>query len=88
MSEFVPGYEADSFHGISAPKGTPREIVDKLNAAVVAALADPMVKQRFKDVGQDIWPREQQTPEALSAFQKAEIERWWPIIKEAGIKVQ
>jgi tripartite-type tricarboxylate transporter receptor subunit TctC len=70
------------------PRGTPKDIVAKLNAAVVAALADPVVQQRFKDAGQSIWPRPQQTPEALAAHQKAEIERWWPIIKDAGIKVQ
>ena len=68
------------------PKGTPKDVVAKLNAAVVAALADPMVQQRFKDTGQSTWPRAQQTPEALAAHQKAEIERWWPIIKAAGIK--
>ena len=58
----------------------------KLNAIVVDALADPAVRQRLADLGQEIFPREQQTPEALGAFQKAEIEKWWPIIKEAGLK--
>jgi tripartite-type tricarboxylate transporter receptor subunit TctC len=83
----IPGLYLSFWHALWLPKGTPREIVDKINAAVVSALSDPMVKQRFKDVGQDIWPREMQTPEALAAFQKAEIERWWPIIKAADIKV-
>ena len=70
------------------PKDTPKDIVAKLNAAVVAALADPAVKKRFNDFGQELWPRDKQTPEALAAHQKAEIERWWPIIKASGIKVQ
>ena len=70
------------------PKDTPKDIVAKLNAAVVAALADPAVKKQFNDFGQELWPRDKQTPEALAAHQKAEIERWWPIIKASGIKVQ
>ena len=62
-------------------------VVAKLNAAVVDALADPTVRQRLAQIGQDIPPREQQSPEALHAYQKAEIEKWWPIIKAAGIKI-
>ena len=69
-----------------APQGTPKDLIAKLNGAVVEALADPAVRRRLTDLGQEIFPREQQTPEAPSAFQKAEIEKWWPIIKEAGIK--
>jgi tripartite-type tricarboxylate transporter receptor subunit TctC len=84
----VPGLYGSYWHGMWLPRGTPKDIVAKLNAAGVAALADPVVQQRFKDAGQSIWPRPQQTPEALAAHQKAEIERWWPIIKDAGIKVQ
>ena len=84
----VPGLYATFWHAIWAPKGTPKDIIAKLNGAVQAALADPGVQQRFKDQGQDIPPREQQTPEALYAHHKAEIEKWWPIIKEAGIKSQ
>jgi tripartite-type tricarboxylate transporter receptor subunit TctC len=84
----VPGLYGSYWHGMWLPRGTPKDIVAKLNAAVVTALADPVVQQRFKDAGQSIWPRAQQTPEALAAHQKAEIERWWPIIKAAGIKVQ
>ena len=68
------------------PKGTPKEIVGKLNAAVVETLADPNVRQRFAEQGQDIPAREQQTPAALAAFHKAEIEKWWPIVKAANIK--
>jgi tripartite-type tricarboxylate transporter receptor subunit TctC len=84
----VPGLYGSYWHGMWAPKGTPKDVIDKLNAAVVAALADPTVQKRFRDAGQSIWPRAQQTPAALAAHQKVEIERWWPIIKAAGIKAQ
>jgi tripartite-type tricarboxylate transporter receptor subunit TctC len=63
-------------------------VIAKLNAAVVDALADPTVRKRLADLGLQIVPREQQTPEALGGFQRAEIERWWPILKEAGIKAE
>jgi tripartite-type tricarboxylate transporter receptor subunit TctC len=76
------------WHGMWAPKGTPKDIVAKLNAAVVHALADPSVKKRLADIGQDVWPHEQQTPEALAAFHKAEIDKWWPIIRASGLKAQ
>jgi tripartite-type tricarboxylate transporter receptor subunit TctC len=69
-------------------KGTPPEIIAKLNAAFVETLADETVKKRFSDVGQDIWPREGQNPKALATHQQAEVERWWPIVKAAGIKTQ
>jgi tripartite-type tricarboxylate transporter receptor subunit TctC len=72
--------------GVFAPKGTPKNVVDKLNAALVEALADPAVRQRFADLGQEIFPRERQTPAALAALQKAEIEKWWPIIRAANVK--
>jgi len=68
------------------PKRTPNNIIAKLNAAVVQALADPGVRARLSDLGQEIFPRDQQTPEALRAVQKAEIEKWWPIIKDANLK--
>jgi tripartite-type tricarboxylate transporter receptor subunit TctC len=84
----LPGLYGSYWHGMWLPKDTPKDVVAKLNAAVVAALADPAVQQRFRDFGQNIWPREQQTPGALAAHQKAEIERWWPIVKAANIKVQ
>ncbi len=84
----VAGLYATFWHALWAPKGTPTEIIAKLNAAVVAALADPTVRERFADQGQDIPPRAQQTPEALHAHQKAEIEKWWPIIQKAGIRSQ
>jgi tripartite-type tricarboxylate transporter receptor subunit TctC/ABC-type uncharacterized transport system substrate-binding protein len=66
-----------------APRGTPRDVVAKLNSAAVTALADPTVRARLADLGMEISPRDQQTPEALGAYQKAEIEKWWPIIKQA-----
>jgi tripartite-type tricarboxylate transporter receptor subunit TctC len=82
----VPGMYISFWHGLWAPKGTPRDIVAKLNAAVVETLADPTVRQRLTDLGQVIATREEQTPEALAAFHKAEIEQWWPIIKAANVK--
>jgi tripartite-type tricarboxylate transporter receptor subunit TctC len=84
----VPGVHISFWHGLWAPKATPREIVTKLNAAVRAALADVAVRQRFADMGQEPPPADQQTPEALRAHHKAEIEKWWPIIKAAGIKAE
>ena len=82
----MPGFHLHVWHGLWAPKGTPPEIVAKINAAASEALADETVKKRFADIGQDIWPREEQTPAGLAALQKAEIEKWWPVIKAAGIK--
>ena len=82
----LPGFYASIWHGMWVPKATPREIIAKLDAAIVDALADPGVRQRLADLGQDIFPRDQQTPEALAAYHKAEIEKWWPVIKAAGIK--
>jgi len=82
----LPGFYVSVWFGIWAPKGTPREIVTKLNAAMVAALADPAARQRLGDLGQEITPREQQSPEAHAAFHKAEAEKWWPLVKAAGIK--
>jgi tripartite-type tricarboxylate transporter receptor subunit TctC len=84
----LPGLYIAGWFALFAPRGTPKEIVGKLNAAVVDALADPDVRRRLADLGQEIPPREQQTPEALAAFQKAEIEKWWPIIKAANIRAQ
>jgi tripartite-type tricarboxylate transporter receptor subunit TctC len=84
----LPGFYSSYWHGMWAPKGTPKEIVAKVNAALVGALAEPQVRQRLADMGQDIFLREQQTPQALAELQKAEIEKWWPIIKAAGIKAE
>ena len=74
------------WNGMWAPKGTPKDIIRKLNKAVVESLADTTVRKRLADIGQQIYPSEQQTPEALGAYHKAEIEKWWPIVKAAGIK--
>jgi tripartite-type tricarboxylate transporter receptor subunit TctC len=82
----LPGFYISFWHGLWAPRGTAKDVIAKLNAAVVDALSDPAVRQKFAEVGQDIFPREQQTPEALGAFHKEEIEKWWPIIKAANIK--
>ena len=82
----LAGVHISGWFALFAPKGTPAAIVSKLNAAVVEALADPNVRARLETLGQEIFPREQQTPEALAAYHKAEIERWWPIIKAANIK--
>jgi tripartite-type tricarboxylate transporter receptor subunit TctC len=82
------GFYISTWHAFWAPKGTPREIVLKLNAAAVAAMADPAVRKRIADQGMEVPPREQQTPEALAAYHKAEIEKWWPIIKANNIKPQ
>jgi tripartite-type tricarboxylate transporter receptor subunit TctC len=84
----VPGLHASFWHGLWAPKGTPKDIIAKLNAALVEALADSAVRRRVAEIGQGMWPREQQTPEALAAQQKAEIEKWWPIVKAANIKAE
>jgi tripartite-type tricarboxylate transporter receptor subunit TctC len=84
----VPGLYASGWFGFFAPKGTPNEAIAKLNGAMVQALADPAVRARFTDLGLDVASREQQRPEGLAAFHKAEIEKWWPIIKAAGIKAE
>jgi tripartite-type tricarboxylate transporter receptor subunit TctC len=82
----LPDLYALNWQATFLPKATPRDIVAKVNAAVVAALADPTVGRRLADLGQEIFPRDQQTPEALAAFQGTEIEKWWPIVKAANIK--
>jgi tripartite-type tricarboxylate transporter receptor subunit TctC len=82
----MPGFYIAVWHALWLPKDTPKDIVMRLNAAVRETLADPAVRQRLVELGQDIPPTDQQTPEALYAYHKAEIEKWWPIIKAAGIK--
>jgi tripartite-type tricarboxylate transporter receptor subunit TctC len=69
-----------------APKNVPQAIIGKLNAAAVEALSDQAVRSRLADLGYEVYPRERQTPEALGALRKADAEKWWPIIKELGIK--
>jgi tripartite-type tricarboxylate transporter receptor subunit TctC len=81
----APGLYISVWYGLWVPKGTPKDIIAKLNAAAVDAMADPTVRARMATFGLEIPPREQQTPEALGALQKAEIEKWWPIIKAAHI---
>ena len=84
----VPGLHFPFWHAIWAPKGTPKDVIAKLNAAVVETLADRGVRQRFNELGHEIAPREQQSPAALAAYHKAEIDKWWPIIKAANIKLE
>jgi tripartite-type tricarboxylate transporter receptor subunit TctC len=84
----LPDFYMSVWFGLWAPRGTPNGAIARLNSAVVAALADPVVRDRLAKLGLEISPLEQQTPEALGAYQKAEIEKWWPIIKAAGIKVE
>src|SRR6266581_1254627 len=82
----VPGLYMSGWFGFFAPKSTPRDIIDKLNSVIVQVLADPAVRTRFAELGLDVASRAQQTPEGLAAFQKAEIEKWWPIIRAANVK--
>jgi tripartite-type tricarboxylate transporter receptor subunit TctC len=84
----LPAVSFSIWFGLFAPIGTPKDIVGKLNAAAVEALADPAVRLRLADLGLEIFSREKQTPEALGALQKANAEKWWPIIKEFGIKAE
>jgi tripartite-type tricarboxylate transporter receptor subunit TctC len=84
----LPGYHVALWHGLWMPKGTPKPIIEKLNGAVVDALADPVVRGKLTELGQEIYPRTRQTPAALAALQKAEIEKWYPIIKAADIKLE
>jgi tripartite-type tricarboxylate transporter receptor subunit TctC len=82
----LPGFYMEAWQAIWAPKGTPKAVIEKLNASIMAALADPAVRSRLADVGQEIFPPERQTSQALADFHKAETEKWWPIIKAAGIR--
>ena len=84
----LPSLDISVWYGLWAPKGTPKDIIAKLNAAAVQALSEPTVRQRFAELGLDIPPRDRLTPEALAAYQKAEIEKWWPVIRGANIKTE
>jgi tripartite-type tricarboxylate transporter receptor subunit TctC len=84
----LPGFHFSHWYAFFVPKGTPKAIIDTLNAATVEALADPTVRRRLTDLGLEIFPRELQTPEALAAYHKADIEMWWPIVKAAGIRAE
>jgi tripartite-type tricarboxylate transporter receptor subunit TctC len=89
LSEFgITGATIDFWHALWTTKGTPKEAVDRLDAAVMSALANPAVQQRLETLGQVIYPRDQQNPAALAAYHRAEIDRWWPIMKAAGIKAE
>jgi len=84
----LPGLYMSVWSALWVPKGTPMEVIAKLNAAAVESMADPLVRKRLGDIGVDIPPRDQQTPEALGALHKAEVEKWWPLIKAANIKAE
>jgi tripartite-type tricarboxylate transporter receptor subunit TctC len=84
----LPGFYFSFWHALWAPKGTPRDIIARLNGAAVSTLADPALRQKLVDLAQEIFPPEQLTPGALAAFQQAEIDKWWPVIKAAGIKAE
>jgi tripartite-type tricarboxylate transporter receptor subunit TctC len=82
----LPGLYQTNWYALFAPKGTPINVISRLNAAIVASLSDPTVRQRFDSIEQEIPGLDQQSPEALRALQKADIQKWWPLIKTAGIK--
>ena len=84
----LPAIGTPSWNGLFAPSGTPKDVISKLNAAVVDALADLAVQSRLADISYQIFPTEQQTPEALAALQQADAKKWWPIIKTSGIKAE
>jgi tripartite-type tricarboxylate transporter receptor subunit TctC len=82
----VPGLSISFWHGLWTAKDTPKAVVDRLDAAVMAALANPAMRAKIEALGQVIFPADQQNPQALAAYHKAELDKWWPIIKSAGIK--
>jgi tripartite-type tricarboxylate transporter receptor subunit TctC len=84
----LPGFYFSFWHALWVPKGTPKDIVAKLSDALMKALADPATQKRLIDIGQEAFPADQQTPEALRKYQQAEIDKWWPIIKAANIKAE
>jgi tripartite-type tricarboxylate transporter receptor subunit TctC len=84
----TPGLYVAYWHAMWAPRGTPKDVVAKLNAAVGRALADPTISKRLSDIGHDPFPANQRTPQALTAYHKAEIDRWWPIVRASGLKAQ
>src|SRR5262249_48353477 len=83
----LPGFHMTLWSGMWVPKGTPKDVIAKLNAAAVAALNDPAVRKQFENLGLQMPPKDKQTPEALGEWQKAEIAKWWPIIKAANVRL-
>lgn len=84
----LPGMHITIWHGLWVPRGTPRDVIARLNAAAHAALDDPAVRGKLADLGQDIPPADKRSPAALRAFHKAEADRWWPLIRAAGVKIE
>ena len=84
----LPGFYFYFWHALWVPKGTPKDVIAKLNDALVKARNDPATHKRLDDIGQEFFPPDMATPEALAKFQKEEIDKWWPVIKAAGIKAQ
>ena len=84
----LPKLTRFGWYGLFAPKGTPKEIIGKLNASAVEVLTDAAVQSRFIELGYEVFPRQRRTPEALGAMQKADAEKWWPIIKELGLRAE
>jgi tripartite-type tricarboxylate transporter receptor subunit TctC len=84
----LPGFYVTTWQGVWGRKGIPQNVIATLNSGIVAGLADLTVRTRLAELGFEIFPRDQQTPEALRVYQKAEIEKWWPIIKAAGIRAE
>jgi tripartite-type tricarboxylate transporter receptor subunit TctC len=82
----LPGFHMTLWNGLWVPKGTPKDAIARLNAAAVEAMADPAVQKRLNDLGLEVPARDQLTPQALGRWHKAEVDKWWPIIKKAGIK--
>ena len=88
ISRAVPSFGSEVWFGLFGPRGLPKEVVARLNAAMVQALAEPKVQARLAELGLDLATRKQQSPEGFAAFHEAEIAKWWPVIKAAGIKVE
>ena len=84
----LTGFHISLWHGLWVPKGTPQPVIAKLHEAALDALADPATRDKLAQTGQEVFPRERQNPDALRSLQKAEIEKWWPIIKASGFKVE